>query len=588
MRHAFPRLRSLAKAGLVSGLLLSGSGLSLGQQPAPATLPPPPPDAILKKATTPSPWAGPANAPVVEGTTVAPAPADGAPADDCKDGEKSPWLKVPPISPFPLTGYFQILPDGPGYYSLKDVLCDEYREKPPKNPYPPVSPFFFSFYDADYRYLDDPNNTQHDWSDCYHRIHLGDNWLFSTGGEERVRYMHEEGGYARFTGKDNDYTLERTRVYGDLWYKDVFRIFVEYYDAQITGEDLKPLPIDVNHSDFLNLFGELKIFEWDDTPAYVRVGRQEMYFGSQRLISPLDWANTRRTFQGVRTYWHSEKLDLDAFWVQPVIVSPDHFDSPDDAQNFMGLWTTYRPQKGQEVDLYYLYLDNTRPVNTGFDAKKGGFNVNTLGARYAGNYEKKLLWDFEGMYQFGDSANRETSAEAYTTALGYAFSDTPLAPQFWINWDFASGNDGPTDRTNETFNQLFPFGHFYFGFLDFVGRQNIEDLSFQGVLFPTHWTPVCMQYHMFRLDSAKDALYNASGTVIRVDPTGKSGTDVGDEIDLFTNIHISVHQDILIGWSKLYTGSYLRTAGGPPMMPFSAAAKGVSPELFYAQYSFKW
>jgi hypothetical protein len=540
---------------LLVGLLLAArSGVRAQELVQPAT----PPDSAAQ--------------PAVE---IAPNQCDGTGAG------KSIWANVPPIGPMPLTGYFFIMPNGPGYYSLKDVLLDNYRDKPPKFPYPPLCSDAFSFYDADYRYLDDPNNTQHDWSDAYKRCHIGDNWLFSFGGEERLRYMHEEGGYARITGVDNDYTLERTRVYGDLWYKNIFRVYVEYYDAQIAGEDLTPLPIDRNHSDFLNLFGELKIFEWDDTPAYVRVGRQEMYFGSQRLISPLDWANTRRTFQGVRTYWHSDKLDVDAFWVQPVIVTPDNFDSPDDAQSFIGSWITYRPEKGQALDLYYLYLDNSRPVATGFDAIKAGFNVSTLGARYAGNYDRRWLWDFEGMYQFGDWANQQTSAEAYTTAVGYAFANTPMIPQFWINWDFASGTGSPaTDHTHMTFNQLFPFGHFYFGYLDLVGRQNIEDLSFQGTIFPTNWITTGIQYHMFRLDSAKDALYNASGTVIRVDPTGNAGTDVGDEIDLFTNFHLSQHQDLLIGWSKLFAGAFIRNSPGVGM--------GTSPELFYAQYSFKW
>jgi hypothetical protein len=511
---------------------------------------------------------------VVEGA----APAGCCASDGCGGVD---WTKIPPISPFPLTGYFFILPTGPGYYSAKDLLLGEYREQPPKFPYPPFSPYAFSFYDADYRYLEDPKNTQHDWSDVYKRIHIGDSWLFSTGGEERLRYMHEEAGYARFTGKDNDYQLQRLRVYGDLWYKDVFRVYAEFYDARIIGNDLAPLPIDVNHSDFLNLFAEVKLFEYDGTPAYLRVGRQEIYLGSQRLISPLDWANTRRIFQGVRGYWHSEKLDVDAFWLQNVIVNPTHFDSPDDAQSFMGLWTTYRPKKGQEIDLYCLYFDTSRPVATGFHGVTGGLNCTTLGARYAGNYDRRLLWDVEGMYQFGDFANQQDSAEAYTTAVGYALADTPLAPQFWINWDFASGTGSPlTDHTHMTFNQLFPFGHFYFGFLDLVGRQNIEDLSFQATLFPTKWITTCMQYHIFRLDSAKDALYNASGTVIRSDPTGRAGTDVGDEIDLFGNIHLSQHQDILIGWSKLFAGAFIRNAPG--------AGRGMSPELFYAQYSFKW
>ena len=31
-------------------------------------------------------------------------------------------------------------------------------------------------------------------------------------------------------------------------------------------------------------------------------------------------------------------------------------------QNFAGAWLTYRPEKGQAVDFYYLYLDNQNTV----------------------------------------------------------------------------------------------------------------------------------------------------------------------------------------------------------------------------------
>jgi hypothetical protein len=499
-----------------------------------------------------------------------------------EDWDSSNWTKVPPITPMPRPGWFIIPPTGPGYYSLKDWLTGNYRENPPKYPYPPTSIDADSFFNADYRFLDDPDNTQFDWSDFYKRIHMGGNWLLSIGGEERVRYQHEEAGYLRFFNGDNDYTLLRSRVYTDLWFRDIFRVYAEFYDARVSGEDLPPNPTDVNHSDFLNLLAELKIFELQDHPGYVRVGRQELLYGSQRLISPLDWANTRRTFQGVKAYWHGDCWDVDAFWVQPVIVNSTHFDTPDSGREFMGVWTTYRPRKGTTLDTYFLHFDNSRPANSaplgGRGGAMGGFSVNTLGSRYAGDWNH-FLWDFEGMYQFGEWVNEGDAAGAVTTSVGYQFADVPMDPEFWFGWDYASGDYHPgTGPQHGTFNQLFPFGHYYFGYLDLVGRQNITDLNFQFDFYPTKWIVTALQYHMFRLDSARDALYNAGGTAIRRDPTGRAGTDVGDEIDFTTNFHLSQHQDILLGWSKLFAGQFIEHSAGP---------KG-SPEFFYAQYSFKW
>lgn len=496
---------------------------------------------------------------------------------DTRDTTKEFWERVPPerISG---PGYFLVQPDKPGYYSLLFWLLEEPSAGPPRTPWPPVSSDGFSFYDANYRYMEEPRSGEVDWFTALKRLHPTDDWLLSVGGEERLRYMDENGGYERITGKVNTYELVRSRVYADVWFRDWFRVYVEMSDARISGNRLPPLPIDVDHADFLNLFAQAKLFSLGDRPAYVRVGRQELYFGSQRLISPSDWDNVRRTFQGVRAFWVGRKWTVDAFWVQPVLRLPTRLDPPDHNRNFTGLWATYTPRQGQ-VDLYYLNLDNRRPgVALGRDGVRGGFNISTVGGRYAGDY-RQLLWDFEAMYQFGAWSNQRDSAGAVTTGLGYQFANLPMNPQFWIYNDWASGDRHPgSGNVHGTFDQLFAWGHAYFGYLDLVGRQNIDDLSMQFGFFPARWITSLVQFHVFHLVSARDALYNAAGVPIRRSPNGSAGTYVGSEIDFTTNFHLSLHQDIFVGYSKLFAGSFLHRTAGPQ----------TGPALFYLQYSLKW
>src|SRR5262249_15058688 len=143
------------------------------------------------------------------------------------------------------------------------------------------------------------------------------------------------------------------------------------------------------------------------------IGRQELTYGSQRLISPLDWANTRRTFEGIKGFWHGDKLDVDLFWVKPVVVSPSHFDAADANRQFAGIWTTYHPNKSSAIDMYYLYLDQHVALAPKLPVDgRGGQNVSTIGIRYAGDHERSLLWDVELMYQWGDVINQEISAFA--------------------------------------------------------------------------------------------------------------------------------------------------------------------------------
>jgi hypothetical protein len=480
------------------------------------------------------------------------------------------WSKVPPVTPVPRLGWFIIPPTGPGYYSLLDLLNGNYREKPPRFPFGLYSLYTASSFDYDFRYLDNPENTQTDWSDFYKRVHFGEtnDWLFSTGGELRLRYADEINSQG--TGVNNNYYLLRTRAYGDLWYRDEYRVFVEFLYAQTFDQNLPQLPIDATGPDLLNAFVEAKVGEPLGSPAYIRAGRQELLYGSQRLISTLEWANTRRTFQGVKGYWHSDQLDVDAFWTQPVVPNRDRFDSVDTNRNFFGVWTTYKPRPGTTLDLYYLGLTTANAPNNG--------DVQTLGGRYAGDICKRWLFDTEGAVQFGERGGRHVFAQMGTAGFGYHFCELPWNMEAWAYYDYASGDKDPTGPGSyRTFNQLFPFGHYYFGWLDLVGRQNIRDLNFQFSSNPQPWVTLVSQVHVLKLDARKDALYNAAGVPIRRDPTGLDGDDVGTEVDFLANFHLTTHQDVLLGYSKLYAGEFFQKTGNPN-----------NPVLFYAQYTMRW
>jgi len=486
------------------------------------------------------------------------------------------WKKIPRVRSFPRPGFFPIPPTGPGYYSLLDHLNGDERPAPPKYPYPRVGPIQPSFFDLDnFAYLDDPKNTEYNLFDPLKRIRC-DDWLFVTGGDIRGRY--ENRWNDRLGQRDNVYGLGRVRTYGDLWYRDDFRLYLEGIFAASAWHDLAPLPIDQNRADFLNLFVDLKAVEWDGAPVYVRVGRQELLFGSQRLISPLDWANTRRTFQGVRTFRTTEELDVDLFWMQPVAIDPARLDSVDNNQNFAGAWVTFRPEKGQAIDAYYLVLDNTnRVVQQG--TNRGNFTRHTLGGRYSGD-EDGFLWDLEGAIQLGRQRGRDVTAGFATVGAGYHWEELAWSPTVWAYYDFASGDNTPNAGAVTTFNQLFAFGHYYLGWIDQVGRQNIHDLNFHLYAYPTKWLTTWVQYHCFWLASPRDALYNAAGVAIRRDLTGRAGSHVGDEVDVVLNFHLTTHADLFTGYCYLWGGEFLRNTSGPKA--------AVDAGFYFLQMSYKW
>ncbi|MDT8364407.1 MAG: alginate export family protein [Nitrosomonas sp.] len=180
------------------------------------------------------------------------------------------------------------------------------------------------------------------------------------------------------------------------------------------------------------------------------------------------------------------------------------------------------------------------------------------------------------MYQFGRRSGLDISAFAVASGVGYHL---PLLmnPQLWLRYDFASGDKNPHDGRSNTFNQLFPFGHYYMGYMDRIGRQNIHDFNAQFTMHPQPWFIFIGQYHRFYLANKRGFLYNAgSGATLR-DITGQSGSHIGDEIDFRINFHLSRHHDVLLGYSKLFAGNFVKKQ-----------RPGISPELIYVQYNFRF
>lgn len=481
--------------------------------------------------------------------------------ESCCRGSMIDWGLYPAtIHPMPRQGYFQLPPtQGRASYSMSDWLSGRKTDAAPKSGYSPTALNSYPFFDADWRYVEGLDPADRTWVERFKRMHLNDCLLLSTGGMYWIRLMDEHN--SRLTRVTNDYTLNRLRTYADLWYGDSYRVYGEYLWSDSFGEDLAPTVFDSNRGDIFNLFVDARLFDVGGKGVFVRGGRQEMLYGSQRLLSPLEWANTRRTFEGAKLFRQGDTWDADAFWVRPVITDPTGLDAADPNQDLFGVWTTHRPRKGEAFDLYYVGLSNrNRVTQAGID--RAPIETHTTGSRWVGDREG-LLWDFELMTQFGQQLRSDLFAGAATAGLGRCWQDVSLTPTLWAYYDYASGDSDPNAGNAHTFQQLFPFGHYYMGWMDLVGRQNIHDVNLHAYLYPTRWITCWGQYHHYWLDQPKDALYGPGGGVVRRDPTGNAGRNVGDEIGIYTNFHLTRYSDVMISYNQLFGGNFLAATAGP-------------------------
>lgn len=446
-----------------------------------------------------------------------------------------------------------------------------------KPPQPKAGPKYLNLrYDEDFSYLDgEPDSYNSDIFDPIKNIHLGPDWRLSLGGEFRFQMESETNKAFGSTEPANDtFQLYRFLMHTDVKYRKLFRVFVQGVEAFDEDRDLAPRPTDENQWDLHQLFFDLR-FLGEEFPWTLRVGRQELNYGNQRLLSPLEWANVRRRFDGVKVFAKTEKWDADFFYMKPIPVQPEQFDDHDEEFDFYGIYTTYKGIPRHGIDGYFFAVDNTAdPRNP--NGRAGDKSTYTLGTRFWG---KTAGFDYETEVagQWGHWAGDTVQAWAVALDGGYTF-DHSAKPRLGAGFDWATGDKDPTDTRVQTFDQLFPLGHKYFGYLDLVGRQNVIGPNVNFSVWPVaEKVQAAAAWHYFWLAEERDALYNAGGAATRRDATGRSGKEIGNELDLTVLWKIDPRSSLLVGWSHLWDADFIQQTG-----PSENA------DLFYVQYAFKF
>jgi hypothetical protein len=134
-----------------------------------------------------------------------------------------------------------------------------------------------------------------------------------------------------------------------------------------------------------------------------------------------------------------------------------------------------------------------------------------------------------------------------------------MSPRFVLGLDWASGDHSPGGSV-QTFDQLYPLSHQYYGFIDAIARQNAVDASLGVVLRPLPATTVSLTGHHFWRASDDDALYDASGAVTYPGSAGSS-TWLGAELDLLVRYQLDVHTALVGGYSHFFDGAFPEQAG---------------------------
>ncbi len=332
----------------------------------------------------------------------------------------------------------------------------------------------------------------------------------SFGGEARFEYVDfNNEDWGRLNIGHNNFLLQRYDLHADIHLGKTFRVFAQLRSALQDGRVNGPRGIDEDQLNVQNLFLDAKIWQKDDKKIIIRAGRQELDYGSGRLISVREGPNARLYFTGGKIMYSSARFTIDGFAMMADTIYNGVFDNKMSKE--LNLWGAYSKiifPKAGNLDLYYIGIRRDESL---FEEGIAPERRHTVGGRlwkYGGGF----IYNLEAAYQFGTFGSGNINAWTASADVGYSFENTKFKPTINLRNDYISGDKKEGDGNLQTFNPLYPKGG-YFGFSPQVGPVNLIDIHPYATLdlLPTLKMQVDVVFN-WRY-SLQDGVYRPSGTL---------------------------------------------------------------------------
>jgi hypothetical protein len=414
----------------------------------------------------------------------------------------------------------------------------------------------------DYRYLaSDTSTVRPDPFDPIKFIPLtaSKSTYLSLGGEIRLQYQRiNNNDWGAGEEDHNGYLLERYMLHADAHFGPHVRLFgqlksglahFKYYAPEVTEEDQLDL-----HQAFVDVSTGPGARSFT-----LRLGRQEMAYGSSRLISWREAPNVRQTFDGGRFMWHLPALQVDGFVTRPATTKPGIFD--DNSNPSVWFWGLYgvknlKPMSGG-IDLYYLGFNNQLARYQQGTAAERRHSVGTRLWGAPGNWR----YNAEAVYQFGSFGPGSIRAWTASGEFGYLFKELPLRPLLQLRTEYISGDQNRENPDLQTFNPLFPKGA-YFGQAALIGPANLYDLHPVLTLYPARTDDFALSFDwdfFWRANSA-DGLYSVPYVLNRPGNVSQSKY-IGNQLTMEVDWQVQRHWELELFVTYFQAGAFLEESG---------------------------
>lgn len=393
----------------------------------------------------------------------------------------------------------------------------------------------------------------------------GPAWL-DFGLDYRARYEYRDDDIRRpaISSLDRPFLL-RTRAYAGIrTVLDPLRLVLEFEDARSSSSQFPDNNRDTNQVDFIQGLAELYYPDLlgsdprgNPRPLSIRAGRMAFELLDRRLVARNEWRNTTNNFDGLRLSLGQEANDwqLELLRLNPVVRQLTGVDKPDRNQVFsavLGHWRALAPLLTLEP--HYMGLrQSAAPANGNRrrDIHAGGLRAY---GRFLGG---ALNYDLGLMQQTGHDGALQHRGRGFTFETGYSWLEHAWRPRLSLFYGYASGDHHPGDATSNRFDRFFGFARPWSA-NDYITYENIETPKLRLELQPARTVRIDAGYSRYRLASAHDRYATLlDGTSFNRDPTGQSGRNLGDEVDVRVRVELTANFDANIGYAHFRTDDFV-------------------------------
>jgi hypothetical protein len=272
----------------------------------------------------------------------------------------------------------------------------------------------------------------------------------------------------------------------------------------------------------------------------------------------VSWLNAARTFDGVKATFRTKAFSTDVFASSVVRIQDGEFDKSGNGNRFAGVYaTTAKAIPQATVEPYVLFR---RDVNLRAEAGGlGTLKATTTGVRVVGKLPARLDYGVEMALQRGSLGTDDVSAWAGHWQMRETFPGR-AAIRLTGEYNFASGDENPTDNVRGTFDQLYPTPHDKYGLADQIGWKNVHHSRAGFEITPLKGLPVQVNYHSWWLAEKTDAIYTAGSAVLARVATGAADSHVGQEIDFQVTRALTPQLQAAAGYAHIVPGAFLKEA----------------------------